>query len=160
MLGNVLRAPGNAAARQGLRDLCEVGKRCAHRVTETFGWLEARLERLQQPCVRCEAAVHLPVACYEPRAHPVPVEPKRGRFYRGIALRVNRKGWKTQSLADVPRSGPRCAQPERHRAVVHQSDLHVLAETAARRVGMARARTRDEMIEQLAGRIGRECGRK
>src|SRR5205809_643960 len=78
VLGNVLRAPGNPAARQSLRDLCEVGKRCAHRVTETLGLLEARLERVQQPCVRCEAAVHLPVACYQPRAHPVRESRKGG----------------------------------------------------------------------------------
>src|SRR5439155_18661639 len=50
------------------------------------------------------------------------------------------------------------AQPERHRAVVHQSDLHVLAEATARYVGIARARTPDEMIEELASRIGRERG--
>src|SRR5713101_10137444 len=107
VLGNVLRTPGNPAARQRRRDLREVWKRRAHRVTKTIGLLKARLERVQQPCVRCEAAVHLPVACYEPRAHPVPGEPKRGRFYRRIAVRVNRKRWKIQSLADVPWSGPR-----------------------------------------------------
>src|SRR6266849_6282162 len=34
----------------------------------------------RQPSIRDEAAVHLPVACYEPRAHPVPGEPKGGDF--------------------------------------------------------------------------------
>src|SRR5437899_3574493 len=54
----------------------------------------------------------------------------------------------------------RGAQPERHRAVVHQTDVHVFAEAAARDLGIARARAPDEMIEERASRIGRERRRK
>src|SRR5260221_11618497 len=80
VFGTVLRTPGDRTARERLRDLRKIGKGRAHRVTETLRLFESRLERAQQPCIRDEAAVHLPVACYEPRAHPVPGEPKGGDF--------------------------------------------------------------------------------
>src|SRR3981081_813288 len=80
VFGNILRTPGDRTARERLRDLRKIGKGRAHRVTESRPWLYARLELFQQPCIRDEAAVHLPVACYEPRAQPVPGEPKGGDF--------------------------------------------------------------------------------
>src|SRR5439155_15152165 len=106
-LGNVLRAPGNPAARQSLRDWCTVRKRPAHRVTETLGLLEARLERVQQPCVRCEAAVHLPVACYQPRAHPVRESRKGGDSTAGSPGGSTENAGKFRVLQNVLGPGPR-----------------------------------------------------
>src|SRR5258708_12304110 len=87
VLGNVLRTPRNPAARQRLRDLRDIRKRHAYRVTDTLGLLESRLERVQQPCVRCEAAVHLPVPSSEPPPHPVPGEPKNATLSPPIAVK-------------------------------------------------------------------------
>src|SRR6266705_2578896 len=102
VFGNVLRAPSDLTARKSERDLRKIWEGCAHRVIETLCLLKSRLERLQQPCIRDEAAVHLPVTCYEPRAQSHSGGAERVRFYRRIAARVNRKRRKIQDLADVP----------------------------------------------------------